>query len=283
VVPDHIRFVTYTTRYNRSHWVTVDGLQQQFARTTVDAERNAAKASYTIKTSNVSRLALADTAAAQKISIDDDTLAVTPAANLLLVRTDGHWRTATSAAATGLLKQHNLQGPINDAFFESFLCVSPTGQANNAVAAERGKQEQERFAALFARDYCGEARTKDDTGVTAADIANNNLVLFGDPGSNQLLGRIAGELPIKWTRDRIVVGDQTYSAADHVLMLIYPNPLNPKRYVVINTGLMDSRGAAGYGDYAVLKITKQANGKPAAGTAAEGLFDESWQLPVPRR
>ena len=280
VVPDHIRFITYTTRYNRSHWVTVDGLQQHFDRASVDAERDAAKASYTIKTSNVSRLLLTETAAAQKISIDGDTLSVKPAASLLLVRNGGHWQTAKAGADTGLRKQHNLQGPIYDGFFESFLCVAPTGRPNNPVADERGKQELDRFKMMFARDYCGEARTKDDTAITADDIAGNNLILFGDPASNKILGQIAGKLPVKWTKDSIIVGGKTYSSADHVPVLIYPNPLNPKHYVVINTGLPpQGRGVTGgYGDYAVLKVTKQAGGQLSTETADEGVFDESWKL-----
>ncbi len=282
VVPDHIRFVTYTTRYNRSHWVTVDGLQQHFERADVDAQRDATKATYTVKTTNVSRLILTDTATAQKISIDGDTLNVKSAASLLLVRNaGGHWQTATATADTGLRKQHNLQGPITDAFFDSFLCVSPTGQAFNALAAERGQQEQARFAAMFARDFCGEARSKNDTAINAADIAANNLVLFGDPGSNKVLAQIAAKLPIQWTKDSIKVGGKTYRAAEHVPVLIYPNPLNPKRYVVINAGLpAQTRGAAGFGDYAVLKLTRQADGQLTTETADEGVFDESWQLPA---
>ncbi len=281
-VPDHIRFITYTTRYNRDFWVTVDGLQQSFSRASVDAERSPGGTNYTIKTSNVSRLLLTDTSAADRVTIDDDILAVGPADTMLLVRAGGHWtwQTDAKAAATGLRKQHNLQGPINDAFFDAFLCVAPTGRANNAIADQQGKQELGRFSQMFARDFCGETRTKDDTAVTADDIANNNLILFGDPGSNKVLARIVDKLPVKWTKDSITVGGQTYSAADHMPVLIYPNPLNPKHYVVINTGLSAQgfRGPAGYGDYAVLKVSKQADGTLAAETAAEGVFDESWQL-----
>jgi pimeloyl-ACP methyl ester carboxylesterase len=281
VVPDHVRYVTHTLRYNRSFWVTVDGLEQQFERATIDAERDAAKASYTIKSANISRLILTDVAAARKVVIDGDTLTVKPTGDLLLVRHEGHWKTAEATAATALRKQHNLQGPINDAFLDSFLCVSPTGQAFNAVAADRARQEQDRFAKMFTRDFLGDARAKDDTAITAEDIAGNNLVLFGDPGSNRVLAKIAAQLPIKWTKDSIIVGGKTYSAAEHVPVLIYPNPLNPKRYVVINSGLSpQGRGATAFGDYAVLKLTKQPDGQLASETVNEGVFDESWKLPA---
>ena len=32
VSPDHVRFVTYTTRYNRSYWVSLDGLEKHYER-----------------------------------------------------------------------------------------------------------------------------------------------------------------------------------------------------------------------------------------------------------
>ena len=34
----------------------------------------------------------------------------------------------------------------------------------------------------------------------------------------------------------MTLGGETYTAADHVPVLIAPNPVNPLRYVVINSG-----------------------------------------------
>ena len=284
VVPDQIRFVTYTLRYNQDFWITVDGMQQQFDKAQVDAARDPTKASYRIQTQNVSRLVLNDAAGAKLILIDGETLTPKAAASLLLTRdASGHWLQGDLTADTGLRKVHNLQGPVNDAFFDSFLCVTPTGTPYNAIANERATQELARFSADFTRTYCGNARQKADTDITADDIANSNLVLFGDPGSNKVLAKIADKLPIKWTKDSIIVGDKTYSAADHVPVLIYPNPLNPKRYVVLNTGLIAGGGGGsvtGYGDFAILEVTKQADGKIADKVAQDGLFDESWKLPA---
>ena len=48
--PDHIKFVTYTTRYNRDFWITVDQLGKHYERADVDAVRSqggAASVSYT--------------------------------------------------------------------------------------------------------------------------------------------------------------------------------------------------------------------------------------------
>jgi len=283
VVPDHVRYVTYTLRYNHDYWVTVDGLEHQFYRAYVDATRDAAKANFTITTTNVSRLVLADAGGAQHITIDGDTfdsaalLTQQPPAQRLLVRSNGHWQLSYHAEPTALRKIHDLQGPINDAFMDAFLCVTPTGEPFNPIAAQHGTQELARFSQMFGKEYRGDARTKTDTAITADDIANNNLILFGDPGNNHLLARILGRLPLKWTKDSITLAGKTYAANDHVPVLIYPNPLNPKRYVVLNTGLSAQMRGEAYGDYAILHGASDAGGKLALTTEDGGVFDESWQ------
>src|SRR5262245_30123641 len=48
--PDHLRFKTYTARYNESHWLTVDGLQKHYEPAEVDARRTGNRRDYTIAT-----------------------------------------------------------------------------------------------------------------------------------------------------------------------------------------------------------------------------------------
>jgi pimeloyl-ACP methyl ester carboxylesterase len=281
VVPDHIHFVTYTTRYNHDYWVTVDGLEQQYYRASVDATRDATKTKFVITTTNVSRLLLTDAASAGQITIDGTILfAGTQQPNplRLLIRRDGKWDLAAdpAAPASGLCKQHNLQGPVNDAFMDSFLCITPTGEPFNSVAGQYATQELARFSVMFAKEYRGDARTKADTAVTDADIANNNLILFGDPGNNHLLARVLERLPLRWTKDSFTLAGKTYTAANHIPVMIYPNPLNPKHYIVLNSGLSAQRGDA-FGDYAILKGSPDANGKIAMASVDGGVFNESWQ------
>ncbi len=42
--------------------------------------------------------------------------------------------------------------------------------------------------------------------------------------------------PFEWTEETIKVGDQEWSAKDHGLSLIFPNPLNRSKYIVLNSG-----------------------------------------------
>ena len=57
-VPDRVRFVTYTTRFNKAHWLTVTGLEETYKRGEVDATRSQDGKRYTVTTKNVSGLEL---------------------------------------------------------------------------------------------------------------------------------------------------------------------------------------------------------------------------------
>jgi hypothetical protein len=136
------------------------------------------------------------------------------------------------------------------------------------------------------RQFRGEARVKDDTAITDADIADHNLVLWGDPSSNAVLARVLDRLPVRWTREGVVAGERKFSAA-HVPVLVYPNPLNPRRYVVLNSGftfreydyLNNARQVPKLPDFAVIDTAVPRTSRAPGGIAFAGFFDESWRLP----
>ena len=279
--PDRVRFLTYTTRYNRSFWVTLDGLTQHYERAEVDARRLSGGTSYQITTTNVSRLLLRETDKAAEVQIDGQTLPVKPGRELAFEKTASGWRVAP-AKWTGLHKTHGLQGPIDDAFLDPFLLVRPTGTPWNAAAHRHALGRLERFDQTYARFYRAHPRVKNDTEVTEADFAKYNVVLFGDPGSNRWIGRLAARLPVKWSRETIAVGDKTFPAANHLPVFVYPNPIAPSRYVVLNSGLTIAENSytSDYsmptlGDIAVLQVQPESD---AFTVPLAGFFDESWQI-----
>ena len=227
--PDHIRFLTYTTRYNKSFWVTVDGLGQHYERAEVDARRLSGGTSYQIKTTNVSRLVLRET--------EQSGRGCRSTARRCASSLPASWRSRRPALAgnlrrrkwAGLHKTHGLQGPIDDAFLDPFLLVRPTGTPWNQAAHQLALKRLERFDQTYARFYRAHPRVKNDTDVTEADFAKYNVVLFGDPGSNRWIGRLAGRLPVKWSRDTVAVGDKSFPAASHLPVMVYPNPIAPSK------------------------------------------------------
>jgi hypothetical protein len=108
------------------------------------------------------------------------------------------------------------------------------------------------------------------------------VVLFGDPGSNKWIAKVNGKLPVKWTKETVTLGSQTFPANENFPALVYPNPLHPSKYIVLNTGLTisdaDYNGDYGlplWGDYAIVKV-KPGEAVPDVNVA--GLFDENWQV-----
>src|SRR5262249_29293074 len=118
---------------------------------------------------------------------------------------------------------------------------------------------------------------------------DHNLVLWGDPSSNMVLAKIAAKLPIRWDADGIQVGDKKYAADHHVPVLIYPNPLNPKRYVVLNSGftfreydyLNNARQVPKLPDWAVVDVNVPVSSRAPGGIVNAGFFGESWEYVAP--
>ena len=295
--PPAIRFATYTLRYNRMHWVRVNALGEHWKRAFVDADV-ISENRLDLRTGNVTDLTvnmpagakLFDNRSRVKILINGvPFIGPQPKSDrsftVRLYRDGKLWRMGTPKT-DGLVKQHNLQGPIDDAFMSSFIFVEPTGKARHAAVEKWTKSELKHAVTEWRRQFRGDARVKPADKITAADIAGSNLVLFGDPASNPLIAKIADKLPIKWGAKEISVGGKTYDAAQHAPILIYPNPLNPKKYVVLNSGftyreyayLNNARQVPMLPDWAVIDLRTPAGSRFPGKVTDAGFFGERWEL-----
>ena len=184
----------------------------------------------------------------------------------------------------GLRKRPGMQGPIDDAFMDRFIIVKPTGTAMNEKVGKWANEECEHAILHWHKQFRGEAMVKNDSEVSEQDIASSNLILFGDRGSNKIIEKIADRLPIRCTGKLISVGEKAYPAEDHAVVMVYPNPLNPKKYVVLNSGftyreydyLNNARQVPKLPDYAVIDVGVPVSSRTPGGIAAAGFFGESW-------
>jgi hypothetical protein len=300
-VPSRVRFTTWTLRYNEMLWVIVDGLEHHWERARVEADI-AGPDRVNVTTTNVLALTLAmppgycplDNTRKPRVVIDGQELEAAPVLSdrswTAHFRKNGKsWEPAASADDGTLRKRHGLQGPIDDAFMDSFLMVRPTGKAQNDRLAAWTDREMKHAVEHWRRQFRGEPRVQNDDAVTEVEMADSNLILWGDPNSNRILARIADRLPIRWDAAGIHVGDKSYSAADHVPLLIYPNPLNPKRYVVVNSGftfreydyLNNARQVPKLPDWAVLDIKAPVSSRAPGGVVTAGFFGERWEWVAP--
>lgn len=291
--PAEIRFTTWMLRYNKMFWITVDGMTEEWQRARVNARIDGQ--AITVSTTNVSALSLnfqpglAPFTVGTKpaLKIDSDTIPL-PAIHadksttIGLIRSAAGWKTGT---LSGLRKVHGLQGPIDDAFMDAFVFVKPTGKPLSEAVARWAHDQADYAISEWVHFFRGEPRVKNDTDISSDDIANNNLALFGDPASNAVYRRIADRLPIRWTADGVTVGTQRFDA-NHVPVFIFPNPLNSKKYVVINSGFTfhdqsnNDMQAPKLPDWAVVDMTKPGNNYKYLPLFVEsqGFFDEMWRL-----
>ncbi|HUQ93458.1 MAG TPA: hypothetical protein VM120_17380 [Bryobacteraceae bacterium] len=265
---DHIRFLTFTTRYGECDWLTVDGLDQHYSRAEVDANREAG--SIHVTTKGVTRLLFQQPL---PIQIDGQSIGATAAVE----RINGKWQ-AAKKHDKHLRKRHGLQGPIDDAFLDAFLCVRPTAAPRDISAHRLAVARLDTFRENWDKFFRGDIRIKDDRDVSDEDIRNNNLILFGDAASNRLIARVLPKLPFRWETNKITIAGKTFPGENQLLVAIYPNPLNPDKYIVLNSGHTfgekDLRGTNALlyprlGDWAVLNSQ--------GGVVTADFFNESWR------
>jgi hypothetical protein len=301
-VPEKIRFTTWTLRYNQMFWITLAGLEQHWERARVEAQLEPAGNAVRVTTKNVSALTIKMEPGQCPLDLTQNPAVVLDGQKLVAprVRSDRSWEAhfakangrwqkmekSGTAPPEGLSKQPGLQGPIDDAFMEAFIFVRPTGKALNQKTGAWCDAELAHAIDHWRIQFRGDARVKDDAEISESDIANNNLVLWGDPSSNQLLAKIADKMPARWTRENIQFAGRNFSSADHVAVLIYPNPLNPKRYVVLNSGftfreydyLNNARQTSKLPDWAVVDVNTPPSSRWPGKVVEAGFFDEQWKL-----
>jgi hypothetical protein len=293
-----VRFTTFTLRYNQVAWLRLLGLDHHWERARFDGE---IVDSHTVRatTTNVSSFLLEmapgqsplDPTHRATVLIDGQPLVVPgPSSDrswsARFRKVLGRWTAVTGAEAPGLRKRPGLQGPVDDAFMDRFVFVMPTGAALNERVGAWVAAESHRAVERWRRQFRGEAQVRTDATVTDADIASSNLVLWGDPGSNRLLARIADKLPFRWDDGGLRVGAKTYDAGRHVPILIYPNPLNPERYVVLNSGftyreyddLNNARQIPKLPDWAIVDLKTPPSSRAPGAVVDAGFFGESWEL-----
>ena len=296
--PRKVRFTTWTLAYNQMKWVTVDAMEKHWERARLDAEI-AGDSAVTVSTANVAAFTLEmgsggcplDLARQPVVTIDGQKVtALGPMSDRSWTahfrKSGSKWASANTAGEPGLHKRHGLQGPVDDAFLDSFVFVTPTGTPLAPGVAQWVAAEEKHAITEWRRQFRGEAQVRDDKDVTDAEIASSNLILWGDPGSNKLLARIADKLPVKWTAEGVVVGKNRYAAETHAPILIYPNPLNPKKYVVLNSGftfrefdyLNNARQIPKLPDYAVVDTSTPPNDRYPGKIVLAGFFNEDWGM-----
>lgn len=293
-VPERVRFVTYTPKYagmgpfSAGGWVAPMALEKQYEKAVVDGTFKGGVA--TVSTSNVRMLRVEtyQMKGLKSVSVDGQAIPLQNGQVPPLERVDGKWKPFDVKRLETPLKWVKQCGPIDDAFTGAFVLVPPTGKPWHDEPARFADARREEFARNWDKFFRGQLHAAKDTDPPKENHSGASLVLFGDPESNPAIKKFLPKLPIKWTKDELVVNGKKYDPKTHLPVLVYPNPQDPMTYIVLNSGHTfreaDYKGTNALlyprlGDWAVLK-PKPTKDDPAGFEVVDaGLFDENWQFP----
>ena len=299
-VPLSIDLTTQTLRYNRMHWIAIQGLKEHWksahvqASLTTDHEQTVVD----INTNNVTHLRLQFDAGQWPMAIPSQPIVRINQQEIAgsSIRSDrswvfdvalvgGQWKVG-SGDTTQLRKRPGLQGPIDDAFMAPFLFVTPSGKSRDQTLEDWVEAESGHAQTHWRKHFRGDVRAVADREVNNDQIDQNHLILFGDPDSNSIIAKIADSLPVSWSENTIQVGDRQYPRQSHAVIMVYPNPLNPNRYIVLNSGftfreydyLNNARQTPKLPDWAVVDISEGATTRDPGKIVSAGFFDENWRV-----
>jgi hypothetical protein len=271
--PDRVRFTTTAYKYDSAYWVHLDRITPG-APATIDARFTrtnrieiAAKEldGFTLKLAGHPKFS---TQAPLEIEIDGSLLRPKGRDTVSFIRTGRGWAPGSAPIPAGE-KRPGLEGPLGEAIASRHIYVY--GSTGEAAARQAAEWSTARVRLLVSFPV------KADKDVTPADLADSNLILFGNKETNQLIARFAPQLPLALSP----------SAADYGLVFIAPVG---NRYVVVNSGLPWWTGAdrvpstgwrstpapfrvlESFGDYVLFKSSLDH-------VVAEGRFDRNWKVP----
>ncbi len=267
VAPDEVHLQTRTLRYGRMHWVEATGLEKHWSDSRVDAARG--PWGYTVRTKNVSSLRF-DPKHEVPGTVDGQPIGPAGAGVVSLVKRDGRW--AVGEPEPGPRKRPGLQGPIDDAFTGPFLVALPSATPESELHARWVAFEIDHFKKRWKELMRGELRTKPEDQLTGDDFARYHIIAWGTPESSGLVRAVQQFMP-------------EHDPETQIVAMIRPNPRDPDRYLVVNSGLTfreahdrtNSLQNPKLGDWAVIDLRTAPSAEAPGEVLRSGFFDERWR------
>ncbi len=287
--PDRIALVVHSLRHNRSHWVAIDQMESYGHPARLEA-RLESDDRVTATTQNVRRLSLGPRSGARSVEVrlDDQCLEDVDlsACAITFERRGGHWERCPSDGPSPGEKRHGASGPIGDVFFEPLrLAKGTAGGAHesflidwmsDAIPAFFKRKNGGVHRGIFDGESWHDIPVVEDTRLTEEDLETCNLILLGTSGSNQVLARFRGELPLEFGDGFIRLGDNTYRGKHVGLSACFPSPASPDRLVVVTGGVTPQAIASA--THLNLQLLPDYLVWDGDEVLDYGFFDSAWQL-----
>lgn len=243
-------------KYNKAYWITIYGMNNIFKKATIHADHTKPDV-INVETENVSRYEIQIT----DMGIDRN--------KPIMVITNGKISfngltndsiisvivTNNTVPISTLTKNQNTEGPIMHAFSGGFIvadCENPTLSIKTEMSTVCDS-----LLKAWKRNYFVEGfRYKKASEINQEDIKKYNLVLLGNPENNILIKKIINQIPVKFNPNSITLANKVFMGGNIDFLIIYPNPLNAKNYVVL----------CGSNNWPEFRL-------PAMNLSMEGLYD----------
>jgi len=282
--PRHVRLRSAELRHAKNAWVAVEQMASPMEFADVDAEvidRNVIR----IDTRNVLQLVLTPGAlvdASQPVRL------VWNGAARELQPANGELRLTDVSYRPGkLVKNAALPGTILDFTTTPFAVVVGTSSKDPQMAAAL-RAKADAFVEQWRAWQKFPPRVFTDTEITARDMAAYSLLLFGGADENRVTASFGAKLPLRLTRDAVVIDGHAFRTPAAMVQMVYPNPANASRYVWV-VAANSSAGLFGVQvgpynlpewDFVVSDGHLPAHGQIATRTqtaVASGHFDYNWR------
>jgi predicted esterase len=188
----------------------------------------------------------------------------------------------------GLSKRPGSSGPMTDAYYDRTVHVYGTQRPENAAALKQIAEKAARGLPLWL--WSVEQEVLPDSAVTPALAKSAHLVLYGTPGDNAVLDRIAAKLPIRVEGQAVRLGDKSLGERGVGVRFIYPNPEATQRYVIVQSaptidgvrrGLNLPDFVPDWVVYDASSAAARARLVPGKRAPLRGFFGSKWELVQP--
>ena len=218
--PDRLYFRTQSYQSNKSYWLSIEGCEDDNFYRTIRAEVKENKILVTTENTDAYTIYLSKA----PIEVCGAVEIIENGVSLGFCNEDVFVRVADRYTKARITKTPQIAGPIEDAFFEPHIIVYQSRNAEpnylNAVA-----------------DFAGEisplAKCIKDSDFDKKYIDSSNIIFVGRDSGNQAISEILKKLPVSITADSIIADDKKYQAENAGCIMIYPNPLNTSKYILL--------------------------------------------------
>ena len=257
--PTRLTLTTFEPRHPGSDWVEVQQLER-YGGPPARVDASAAAGEVVLRTENVRRLVLGPVpvAGASTVLRVDGALVsgvdLRAPVGLLRRHPGGPWEAAGGEPPAGQ-KRPAVCGPFGDLFRRGVVLVTgTTGSAEERFFLEWSAQDGASFfrtwnGGVHRGGIAGESWVDlprmTDAEYLAAGDTRRNVIAFGTPATNALLGRLAGPLGLEFGADVIRLRGREWRGRDLALIAVLPYPDGSDRYVALHGGVTPDAIAAG--------------------------------------